>query len=254
MNNIEIKEWERIDNLQLNGLQIIQDTRGFCFGLDAVLLSSFADIKKGDYVIDLGTGTGIIPILVAGKTEAMKIDGLEIQAEMATMATRSVELNRLQDKITIFELDLRHSVKMLGTGKYDIVTCNPPYMNQGGGLVNPQDMKAVSRHEIMCTLEDVISVSSKFLKAGGKFAMVHRPERLVDIIWLMRNYKVEPKRLRFVHPSPGKKANLILIEGVRFGKPYLKMMEPLYVRDENGKYTKEIDRIYGRVKEVKSNE
>ncbi len=254
MKDIKLNEWERIDDLQLNGLQIIQDTRGFCFGLDAVLLSSFADIKKGDDVIDLGTGTGIIPILIAGKTEADKIDAVEIQTEMAEMATRSIALNRLQNKIKIRELDLRNCVKLLGVGKYDIVTCNPPYMNQGGGLVNPQDMKAVSRHEIMCTLEDVISVSSKLLKVGGKLAMVHRPERLVDIIWLMRNYNVEPKRLRFVHPLPSKKANLILIEGARLGKPYLKMMTPLYVRDENGEYTEEIDRIYGRVKEVTNNE
>lgn len=244
--DILLKEWERIDDLQYKGLRIIQDTRGFCFGIDAVLLANFADIKKGNKVIDLGTGTGVIPILIAGKTDASQIIGIEIQTDMAEMAQRSIVLNNLEKRVQIVEGDLRNCVDVFGAGICDIVVSNPPYMNQGGGLINPYDAKAISRHEIQCTLEDVVSVGSKLLKNGGKFNMVHRPERLVDIIWLMRNYRLEPKRLRFVHPSIGKRANLILIEGLKNGKPQLKMMKPLYVYGDNGKYTDEINKIYGR--------
>lgn len=248
MNNIHINEWERVDDLQYKGLKIIQDTRGFCFGLDAVLLANFADIKKGDYVIDLGTGTGIIPILIAGKTSAGKVTGLEIQQHISEMASRSVRLNQLEGKINILHGDLKEGVGLFGAASCDVVTCNPPYMNYGGGLVNPNDFKAISRHEIKCTLEDVISVSSKILKAGGKLNLIHRPERIVDIIWLMRLYKLEPKRIRFVYPSPSKKANLVLIEGARNGNPQLKMMAPLYVYNDRGEYSDEIHQIYDRDK------
>jgi len=243
---VEINEWERIDDLQLKGLKIIQDTRGFCFGVDAVLLTDFTEVRKGSSIIDLGTGTGIIPILLAGKTEAAKIVGVEIQEHMTEMASRSVMLNELQDRVKIVHGDIRDCVDQFGASSFDIVTSNPPYMNFGGGLINPNDFKAISRHEIKCTLEDIIRVSSKLLKPGGKFNMVHRPERLVDIIFLMRFYKLEPKRIRFVHPSPGKKANLILIEGARGGNPQLKMMPPLYIYNDNGEYSEEINRIYNR--------
>ncbi|MBZ4646107.1 MAG: tRNA1Val (adenine37-N6)-methyltransferase [Petroclostridium sp.] len=246
LSNVPLNEWERVDDLQYKGLKIIQDTRGFCFGIDAVLLANFADVKKGNIVLDMGTGTGIIPILIAGKSDVSRIVGLEIQAHMAEMSARSVILNNLQDRVQIVEGDLREGVALFGAAAFDVITCNPPYMNSGGGLTNPNDAKAISRHEIKCTLEDVITVSSKLLKIGGKFNMVHRPERLVDIIWLMRNHKLEPKRLRFVHPSPGKKANLILIEGARGGNPQLKMMEPLYVYNDEGEYSEEINAIYNR--------
>lgn len=252
MNNLLLHEWERIDDLQCKGLKIIQDTRKFCFGMDAVLLANFVEIKKGEKIIDLGTGTGIIPILMAGKTEAGHITGLEIQPEMAAMAARSVALNGLEQRVEIIEGDLKECVGQLGAGKFDVVVCNPPYKNCGTGLLNPNDAKAISRHEIKCTLEDVIAVSSKLLRIGGKLNMVHRPERLVDMMWLMRNYKIEPKRMRLVHPYPSKRANLVLVEGVRNGGTYLKMMEPLYVRNENGEYTHEINKIYG--KEVNPNE
>jgi len=243
---VKLNENERIDDLQCKGLKIIQKKAGFCFGLDAVLLANFADIKKGDTVIDLGTGTGIIAILIAGKTEAKSIIGLEIQEEMAEMAQRSVKLNNLEDRVKIVCGDIKNSVEMFGASKFDVVVTNPPYMNQGGGLLNISDTKAISRHEIKCTLEDVIKASSKLLVPGGQFAMVHRPDRLVDIIWLMRKYSIEPKYLQFVHPYPRKKANLILIKGARQGRVQLKMLEPLYVYDENGNYSKEIDNIYGR--------
>lgn len=237
---------ERIDDLQYKGLKIIQKTNGFCFGVDAVLLANFVDIKKQDRVIDLGTGTGIIPVLLAGKTEAREITGLEIQGEMAEMASRSVLLNGLSERVKIVCGDIKKSLELFGAASFNAVLTNPPYMNSGGGLVNPSDMKAVSRHEILCTLEDVIRSSSRLLVPGGQFAMVHRPERLVDILYLMRSHAIEPKQLRFVHPSPYKKANLVLIKGTRGGNPQLKMMEPLYVYDENGNYSEEINRIYCR--------
>ncbi len=244
--DIQLLENERIDDLQYKGLKIIQKIDGFCFGVDAVLLADFADIKKKDRVMDLGTGTGIIPVLLAGKTEASEITGLEIQADMAEMAKRSVMLNDLQERVKIELGDIKDSIERFGAAKFNVVVTNPPYMNSGGGLVNPSDSKAISRHEILCTLEDVIQAGSKLLATGGQLAMVHRPERLVDIVCLMRSYGIEPKYMRFVHPSPYKKANLLLIKGSRGGRPQLKMMEPLYVYDENGRFSEEINRIYCR--------
>ena len=243
-----LNENERIDDLQYKGLRLIQKTDGFRFGVDAVLLADFAGVRKGDRVIDLGTGTGIIPILLSGKTQASSITGLEIQQEMAEMAARSVELNGLEGRVAVVCGDIKNSIELFGPSSFDAVVTNPPYMNRGGGLVNPSDAKAVARHEILCSLEDVIRAGSRLLVPGGQFSMVHRPERLVDILCLMRNYNIEPKFLRFVHPSPYRKPNLILIKGTRGGNPQLKMMEPLYVYDDNGNYSEEIDRIYCREK------
>lgn len=244
--DVKLLDNERIDDLQYKGLKLIQKKDGFCFGIDAVLLANFADVKKGADVIDLGAGTGIISVLLAGKTEAKAITGLEIQPDMAEMADRSVKMNGLQERVKIICGDLNDGIQYFGPSSCDVVVTNPPYMNNGGGLVNPSDSIAVARHEIMCTLEDVIRVSSKLLKPGGQFAMVHRPDRLADIVFLMRSYRIEPKFIRFVHPSPYKKANILLIKGARGGKPQLKMMEPLYVYDENGNYSKEINEIYNR--------
>jgi Predicted O-methyltransferase len=244
--DIKINENERVDDLQCRGLRIIQNREGFCFGVDAVLLANFADIKKGQRVIDLGTGTGIVPILLAGKTGAKEVVGLEIQDEMAEMASRSIMLNKIEDRVKIVSGDLKNAVSLFGRESFDAVTTNPPYKHQGSGIVNPGDRKALSRHEIACTLEDVISVSSGLLKDGGRFFMVHRPERIVDIIYLMRLYKIEPKRIRFVHPYPGKKPNLLLIEGLKYGKAFLNFMDPLYVYNGDGEYTEEINNIYGR--------
>jgi tRNA1Val (adenine37-N6)-methyltransferase len=244
--NVNIMRNERVDDLQYKGLKLIQKVDGFCFGVDAVLLANFADIKPGHHVIDLGTGTGIIPVLLAGKTKAQRIVGLEIQHEMAEMASRSVRFNELENRVEIVCGDLKNSVEMFGASKFNVVVSNPPYMNKGGGLLNPLDTKAISRHEIMCSLEDVIKVGSRLLVPGGQLAMVHRPERLVDVIFLMRTYRIEPKFIRFVHPSPYKKANLLLIKGTRNGNPQLKMMEPLYVYKENGEYSDQINEIYCR--------
>lgn len=244
--DIVLRDNERIDDLQYKGLRIIQKKDGFCFGIDSVLIANFADAKKCDIIIDLGTGTGIIPLLLAGRTEAYMITGLEIQAEMCEMAKRSVLLNNLQDKINIVCGDIKNAPAIFGQQKFNVVVANPPYMNVGGGLVSPSDTKAISRHEVMCTLEDVINASSKLLMPGGQFAMVHRPERLVDIICLMRSYRIEPKYLRFVHSAPSRKANLVLVKGRMNGNPQLRMMEPLYIYDENGNYSEEINKIYHR--------
>lgn len=242
----EIYENERLDDLQYKGLRLLQKRDGFCFGVDAVLLSHFAQISKNSEVIDLGTGTGIIAVLIAAKKEPRRVTGLEIQPEIADMAKRSVSLNNLDDRVRIVQGDIKNAVKLFGASSFDAVVSNPPYMEKGSGLLNPADSKAISRHEILCTLEDVVSAAAKLLKPGGKFSMVHRPQRLTDIFYHMRLYGIEPKQLRLVHPSPGKRPNLVLISGARSGNPELKVQEPLYIYDCCGNYSSEIDEIYGR--------
>jgi tRNA1Val (adenine37-N6)-methyltransferase len=244
-----LEENERIDNLPGCNYRLIQDKYGFCYGTDAVLLSSFCDVKRNSNIVDLGTGTGIIPILLCSKFHIQKIYGVEIQEEVAHMAKRSVALNNLEDKIEIINMDLKNSLDVLGREKYDVVTSNPPYMKHGGGLLNQNDKMAISRHEIACSLEDVIRISSGLLKQGGRFFMIHRPYRLVDIVWFLRKYGLEPKKIRFVHPKPSKKPNLLLIKSVKGGNRELKYEPPLYVYDENGNYTDEIYKIYGIDKE-----
>ena len=243
---VELKENERIDDLQLNGLKLIQDPEAFCFGVDAVLLSDFADVKRGQKVLDIGTGTGIIPILLAGKTKAGSLVGLEIQGKMAEMAARSVELNGLENRVSIVTGDIKDYRKYFSKASFEVVVSNPPYTNKGCGLVNPYDTKAISRHEIMCSLQDVVRAAADLLSPGGQLAMVHRPERLADIICCMRECGIEPKYLRMVHPKPYKKPTMILIKGNRGGNPELKVMDPLYVYNADGTYSEEINRIYGR--------
>jgi len=241
-----VKPHERVDDLQCKGLKLIQDPEGFCFGIDAVLLSNFCEIKKNWRVIDLGTGSGIIPILLAGKTQAREIIGVEIQEAVAEMAGRSVRLNGLEDRVKIIHEDLKQITDYFDAYSFDAVTSNPPYMHQGSGIPNPKSSKAIARHEIKATLEDVIRVASKLLKDKGHFYMVHRPHRLVDVLCLCRQYRLEPKKIRFVHPNRRKKPNIFLIQCIRNGKPELKFMDPLYVYHEDGTYTEEIYEIYGR--------
>jgi tRNA1(Val) A37 N6-methylase TrmN6 len=243
---VDLKDKERIDDLQLHGLRLIQNVESFCFGVDAVLVSDFVDVKKNHRVLDIGSGTGIIPILLAGKTQAKSIVGLEIQEDMAEMAGRSVLLNDLQNRVQIVHGDIKTYSEYFSKSSFDVVVSNPPYTNKGCGLVNPHDTKAISRHEILCSLEDVVSSAASLLVSGGQLAMVHRPERLVDIICCMRKYSIEPKYLRFVHPKPHKKPNMILIKGNRGGNPELKVQEPLYVYNLDGTYSDEINKIYGR--------
>lgn len=236
---------ERLDELHRNGYKIIQNPERFCFGMDAVLLSGFASALEGDTVLDLGTGTGIIPILMAAKTPAGHLTGLEIQEESADMARRSVAYNDLEDRIDIVTGDIKDASRLFGASSFDVITTNPPYMIADHGLVNPDEAKAVARHEIKCTLEDVISRSAKVLKPGGRFFMVHRPFRLSEIFTLMSAYKLEPKRMRMVYPYADAEPNMVLIEGNRGGKPRLSVEKPLIVYKERGKYTDEIYEIYG---------
>ena len=235
---------ETLEDLQ-NGYYIIQKNNGFRFGIDAVLLSDFAKSATGK-VIDLCTGTGIIPLLLSAKSKAEHIDAVEIQEEIAEMAKRSVAYNLLENKIDIKCADLKDAEKIYGKSVYDVVTVNPPYMRTGSGLLNETDGKTISRHEIKCTLEDVIKTSQALLKPHGKLFMVHRPSRLADIFSLMRKYKLEPKIMRLIAPQEGKEPNMVLICGIKSAKSDLKIIPTLFVYDNEGRYTKEIDEIYGR--------
>lgn len=241
-----IYEDECLDDLQAGGLFLIQKKNGFKFGVDAVLLSDFAKDARSKSTLDLCTGTGIVPILLAAKTNTPVICGLEIQPEIADMAKRSVEYNKLSDRISVKCADLKNACEIYGKGVFDKITCNPPYMKCGAGIQNDTDTKSVSRHEVMCTLDDVIRVSAELLIPKGRFFMIHRPSRLADIMCAMRKYRLEPKKMRFVHPAPYKTPNLVLIEGMLGGGEELKLLPPLYVYGEDGAYSEEINKIYGR--------
>ena len=245
MGTIDLKPGERLDDLQRNGYRIIQDPEKFCFGMDAVLLSGFADAPEGGRVLDLGTGTGIIPILMAAKTSARELIGLEIQETSAEMANRSVILNDLETRVKIVQGDIKEADQIFEAASFDVVTSNPPYMKGSHGLQNPDAPKAIARHEIMCDLEDVIRTAARLLKSGGKFYMVHRPFRLTEIMVLMNQYKVEPKRMRLVYPFVDKEPSMVLIEGARGGKSRITVESPLIIYEEQGKYTREIYDIYG---------
>lgn len=240
-----LKPGERLDELHRNGYVIIQDPARFCFGMDAVLLSGFAKAKKDAQVLDLGTGTGIIPILMEAKTEAGHFTALEIQKDSADMARRSVMLNHLEKKIDIVTGDIKEASILFRPSGFDVVTSNPPYMTGQHGLINPELPKAIARHEVLCTLEDVIREGAKLLKPNGHFFLVHRPFRLPEIFAVMQKYRIEPKRLKMVHPFVNKEPNMVLIEGVRDGKPRLTVEKPLIVFQEKDIYTDEIYEIYG---------
>lgn len=240
---INLLENERIDDLQFKGLRIIQNSKGFCFGIDAVLLANFTRVKKNAKLVDLGTGTGIIPILLAGKSSANKIIGIEIQDEVAEMASRSVKLNQLEDRVEILNMDMKDAVGVLGKGQMDLVVSNPPYMHSNG-LINENDKKAISRHGLKCEIEDVIRVASDLVKPNGKFFMVNRPNRLVDMLAIARNYKLEAKQIRFVHSRVASAPKMVLIEYVKSAKPEIRVLSPLYVYNEDGTYTDEVKAIY----------
>ena len=246
---VEIKSQERIDELGRNGYRILQDPDRFCFGMDAVLLSDFASVKKGAKVIDFCTGTGIIPILMEARNETASFEALEIQEESAEMARRSVAMNDLQDKIKILIGDVTKAGEYFSHGAYDAITCNPPYMIGQHGLVNPHSPKAIARHEILCTLEDILREAAKLLKQGGSFYLVHRPFRLAEIIALCIKYKLEPKRMRMVYPYVTKEPNMVLLQAVKGGKSRLAVEAPLIVYEKPGVYTKEIYEIYGMKQE-----
>lgn len=241
-----IKENERVDDLQ-NGYHVIQDPEKFCFGMDAVLLSGFAKVKKGETVLDMGTGTGIIPILLKSKTEGKQFTGLEIQEECAEMARRSVVYNHIEDDVQIVQGDIKEAAEIFGAASFHVVTSNPPYMIGQHGLTNPHMPKAIARHEVLCTLEDVVSQASKVLKDRGRFYMVHRPFRLAEIMNVLTKYHLEPKRMQLVHPYIDREPNMVLIEALKGGNSRITIEPPLIVYEKPGVYTKNILEIYGMV-------
>ena len=245
--DVELKKNERIYDLEFKGLKIIQNEKGFCFGMDSVLLSDFAkNMKNNSTVLDLGTGTGIIPILLCGKTNLKKVVGIEIQQDVANMAKRSSQLNNLQDRFEVVNTNIINLKNIYEKQSFDVIVTNPPYKKENTGITNENEAKLISRHEITANLEDFISISKDLLKDKGEFYMVHRPERLVDILSLMRKYKIEPKILKFVSPNKNKEPNLILIKGIKNANSFLKIEKNLYVYNEDGKYTNEILKIYNK--------
>lgn len=240
-----IRDNERIDDLQIKGYRLIQKKTGFRFGMDAVLLSDYAKVAKGSTVMDLCSGTGIIPVLLYARYEPDKITGLEYQRSFVEMADRSVELNDLSDHILMRQGDVRKVRENYPRGSFDYVTCNPPYMPASHGLTNPDPEKAIARHEILCSLSDVVRAANWLLKPAGHFIMVHRPFRLAEIICCLKEYKLEPKRMRLVYPSLYKEPNMVLIDAVKGGKQRITVDPPLIVYGQDGSYTKEIYDIYG---------
>ena len=240
-----LKPGERLDDLQIGGYEIIQDPGRFCFGMDAVLLSAFAKVKTGEFVLDLGTGTGILPILLAAKTNGKHFTGLEIQPDSADMARRSVLHNQMEERVAIVEGDIKEASSIFGADSMDVITTNPPYMIGGHGLANPESAKAIARHEVLCTLDDILRESAKILKPKGRFYMVHRPFRLAEILNGMSRVGIEPKSMRLVHPYIDKEPNMVLVEGIRGAKPRMTIEPPLIVYEKDGTYTQEILRLYG---------
>ncbi|MDF2882161.1 MAG: SAM-dependent methyltransferase [Clostridiaceae bacterium] len=241
-----VKDDETLDDLQIDDIRIIQKKEAFRFGVDAVLLANYAKIKRGALVADLCSGTGIVPFIISGKTAAASIIGIEIQDNMVEMAKRSVKYNKLEHKVNFINGDIKNIDLLKSMPKADVVTVNPPYKLRNSGLINSKDNNAIARHEILCTLDDVIRASNILLKDNGRFFMVHRPDRLADIMCTMRKYKLEPKRIQMVQPSISKAPNIILVEGQKYGGTFLKWEKTLYVHNEDGSYTEEINKIYGR--------
>lgn len=245
--NIELKENERIDDLEYEGLKIIQNKNGFCFGIDAILLSDFAkNIKKDSLVMDLGTGTGIISILLCKKTNLKKIIGVEVQKEVYDMAYRSLKLNKLENKFEIINENILNLENIYEKDSVDVIVTNPPYKKQNSGLISEDETKLISRHEVLANLEDFINISKKLLKDKGEFYMIHRPDRIVDTFYLMRKYNIEPKEIRFVHSTVNDIPKMVLIKGIKNAKPFLKVKNNLYIYDEKGNYTSEILKIYNK--------
>ncbi|MCP1110041.1 tRNA1Val (adenine37-N6)-methyltransferase [Lachnospiraceae bacterium PM6-15] len=238
---------ERIDDLQIKGYKIIQNPQLFCFGMDAVLLSAFARVGEAETALDLGCGNGIIPLLLAAKTKGQHFTGLEIQEESVNLAKRSIALNGLEDKIQVIKGDIKEASTIFGASSFSVITSNPPYMIGAHGLTSDKEALNIARHEVLCTLSDVIREGSRLLKEKGRFYMVHRPFRLPEILAEMQKQRIEPKRMRLVYPYVHKEPNMVLIEGVKGGRPRMQVEPPLIVYEENGNYTKELLKLYGEV-------
>lgn len=237
-------EDERIDDLQRNGYRLIQNPKLFCFGMDAVLLSTFATAAPGQKVLDMGTGNGVIPILMEAKNPGAYFTGLEIQDLSFDLASRNVKLNKLESQVNMVQGDIKEASRIFGEASFNVVTSNPPYMNENHGIVNPDSAKAIARHELLCSLEDVIRETSRCLKVKGHFFMVHRPQRLISIINTMTKYHLEPKRMQMVHPYADKDANMVLIEAVKCGRSQLQTEPPLIVYNKDGSYTEQLLSMY----------
>ena len=244
MEQISLKPGERLDELQRNGYQIIQNPDTFCFGMDAVLLSGFVTAKEGDVLLDLCSGNGILPILLEAKTKCDHLTGLEIQDEIADMARRSVEINHLSEKVSIVTGDVKEADKLFSSASFDCITCNPPYMIGQHGLTNPDAPKAIARHEILCTFDDIAAMAARLLKPGGHFFLVHRPFRLAELIVTLSKYKLEPKRMKLVYPYVDKEPNMVLIEGNKGGRPMVKVEPTLVVYNKDGSYTEDLFNRY----------
>lgn len=244
VSNFELLDGERLDDLVRGGLKIIQSPQAFCFTMDAVLLANFTSVKKGDNIADLGTGTGVIPLLISTRNRVKKITGLEILPDCAERARRSVKGNRLEHLIDIIEGDICQAAEILGTGKFDLVTANPPYLPVGRGAQNQSGPIAIARHEILCSLESVIRAAARLVKYGGRVALVHRSERLADVILEMHNHRLGLRKLQLVYPQPGKKPNMVLLEAQLGGSPELVILEPFFVYDEKGAYTEQFWHTY----------
>ncbi|MCI8759932.1 MAG: tRNA1(Val) (adenine(37)-N6)-methyltransferase [Clostridia bacterium] len=242
---IKLNENEKIEDLQFKQLKIIQNKTGFCFGIDSILLSDFAkEIKKDATVIDLGTGTGIIATLLCVKTKLKEIIGVEKQIEVYKMAQKSIQMNQLENRFKIINEDILNLENKLPKNSFDVIVTNPPYQKKHTGITNEEEKKIIARHETTATLEEFIKVSKSLLKDKGEFYMVHRPNRLVDIIENMRKYKIEPKILRFVYSNEKSEPKLILIKGIKNAKPFLNIQKNLYIYNQEGNYTEEINKIY----------
>lgn len=243
---VKMKPGERLDDLQIKGYKIIQEPGRFCFGMDAVLLSAFAVVRPQEEVLDLGTGTGILPILLAAKTEGKSFTGLELQEESADMARRSVLYNGLEERIRIRKGDIKEASSLFGADAFSVIVTNPPYMINSHGLKNEKEALWIARHEACCTLKDILRESGKLLRQKGRFYMVHRPFRLPEILAEMIQAGIEPKRMRLVQPEQGKEPNLVLLEGMKGGRPRMTVEPTLVVYREDGSHTEEILRIYGK--------
>ena len=230
----KIRPGERLDDLQINGLELIQNPDKFCFGIDAVLLSDFVKVRTGEQLLDLGTGNGIIPVLLSAKTEAGHLTGLEIQDDIAEMARRSIAHNHLEERVDIVTGDIKEAAEIFKPAFFDVITTNPPYMLADHGMRNPDDAKAIARHEVLCSLDDILRESMRLMQDKSRFYMIHRPFRLTEIMIKMHQYKIEPKRIRFVHPYIDKEPAMVLIEGVRGAKPRVTVEPPLIIYDRNG--------------------
>lgn len=244
--NIEIKEDERIDDLQLKGLKIIQNKNAFCYGIDSVLLSDFAKkIKDNSCVLDLGAGNGILGLLLCGKINLKSMVGIEIQEDVCQMANRSIRLNNLEDKNKVINGDIKKIADLIQKESFDAVVSNPPYKKENSGITNECQTKLIARHEILCDLDDIIKAAFYALKEKGALYIIHRPERIVDLIDLMRKNRIEPKIVRFIQPNKDKKPNLVLVKGIKYGNSFVEVEKPLIVYNEDKTYTDEINKIYG---------